>query len=301
MFVVVALGLGAAAVYGASDFFGASAARRLNLVSATAFNYAVAMVVSIIGVLVVGGAWSDRAAWAGVITGVLAVIGLLAFYGVMAIGPMSVLSPVIALIQSAVPVTVAAVTGQALNPIGWFAVGLAVVAILLLSPPPRRGGQRISPRAAVLAILSGLTLGASMVALDTAPANSGVVPALWEITSGLVVLLILLGIRALRPRARWLGMFEPTSVGGNLISARRAWTEAGASGILTGFADCLIVIALHVGNLAVVSILVALYPVVTIILAATVLKERIGRLQYVGIALVIVASLLLTASGSPQS
>jgi drug/metabolite transporter (DMT)-like permease len=295
---IVALGLGAAVVYGAADFFGSTAARRLNLVSATAFNYAIALVVIIAAVFLVGGAWSERAAWSGIITGCLAVIGLLAFYGVMAIGPMSVLSPVIALIQSAVPVTVAALTGQALGPIGWFAVGLAIVAILLLSPPQHRGGERITRRAAILAIVSGLTLGSSMVSLDAAPKDSGLVPAVWEIATGLLILLILLGIRQLRPQAAWLTIFEPTGDGRTTISARRAWIESAASGAMTGVADSFIVLALHIGNLAVVSVLVALYPVSTIILAATVLKERIGKLQYVGIALVIVASLILTASGS---
>jgi drug/metabolite transporter (DMT)-like permease len=300
MLVIVVLGLGAAAVYGASDFFGASAARRLNLVSATALNYAVAMVVILVAIVVVGGAWSGGAAVSGLVGGFLAVLGLLAFYGVLAIGPMSLLSPVIALIQSAVPVTIAAITGQALAPLGWFAIGLAIVAILLLSPPPRRGAERISLRAGLLAVFSGLTLGASLVALDAAPKDSGIIPAVWEIAIGLVVLLLIMGIRAIRPGAGWLTIFRAQADGGHLLSARRAWIEAAVAGVLTGFADCFVIIGLHLGNLAVVSVLVTLYPVATVILAASVLKERIGRLQYVGIALVIVASLILTASGSPQ-
>jgi drug/metabolite transporter (DMT)-like permease len=297
MLVIVALGLGAAAVYGASDFFGASAARRLNLISATTFNYAIAMVVILVGVLVVGGTWSDRAAWTGIIGGFFAVLGLLAFYGVLAIGPMSLLSPIIALIQSAVPVAVSAITGQALTLTAWLAIGLAVVAILLLSPPPKRGRDHISIRGAALAVFSGLTLGLTLVVLDQAPKDSGVVPAAWEIASGLVVLLAVLGFRAIRPRARWLAVFEAGS-GGAGLSARRAWIESAGSGVLTAVADCFVIIGLHLGNLAVVSVLIALYPVVTVILAAAILKERIGRLQYVGIALVIVASLILTASGS---
>jgi hypothetical protein len=109
--IVVVLALGAAAVYGTSDFFGAFAARRINLVTATFVNYAIASVLILLSAVVVGGVWSSGAFWSGVIAGSLSVFGLLAFYGVLAIGPMSLLSPLIALIQSVVPVAIAAVTG----------------------------------------------------------------------------------------------------------------------------------------------------------------------------------------------
>ena len=188
MLIVVVLSLGAAAVYGASDFFGALAARRIHLVTATLVNYAVATVVILPAVLLVGGAWSSAAIWTGVLCGTLAVFGLLAFYGVLAIGPMSLLSPVIALIQSVVPVGVAAATGQRLSPLGWNAIGIGIVAILLLAPAPKRGQDRISRSGALLAVASGLLLGASIIVLDFAPKNSGVVPALWEIVTGTAIL-----------------------------------------------------------------------------------------------------------------
>ncbi len=160
MLIVVVLALGAAAVYGASDFFGAFAARRIHLVTATLFNYAVASVLIVVAVFLVGGVWSNGALWTGVLCGTLAVFGLLAFYGVLAIGPMSLLSPLIALIQSVVPVAIAAVTGQGLSVLGWVAIGIGIVALLLLAPAPKRGQEHISLRGALLAVASGLLLGA---------------------------------------------------------------------------------------------------------------------------------------------
>jgi drug/metabolite transporter (DMT)-like permease len=297
MLIVVALALGAAVVYGGSDFLGAFAARRINLVRATMFNYAVAAVVILIALPILGGAWSSAAAWAGITTGLLAVFGLLAFYGVMAIGPMSLLSPLIALIQSIVPVTFAALTGQGLSPIAWVAVALAVVAIILISPRPQPGREHISPRGAVLAIASGLLLGGSLITLDAAPRDSGVVPAVWEIIVGLVVLIIAwLAIRRSRMRTGALSFLEPSEEAVRTLSGRAAWIATLTSGLLTGVADALIVYALHVGNLAVVSVLLALYPVTTVILAAVVLRERMTKLQLVGIFLVIGASLLLSAT-----
>jgi drug/metabolite transporter (DMT)-like permease len=293
--IVVVLALGAAAVYGASDFFGAFAARRIHLVTATLFNYAVACVIIVPAVLIVGGVSSAGALWSGVVCGTLAVFGLLAFYGVLAIGPMSLLSPLIALIQSIVPVAIAAVTGQGLSVIGWVAIGIGIVALLLLAPAPKRGQDHISLRGGLLAVASGLLLGASLIVLDFAPKNSGVLPALWEILTGTVILAIVwLVLRAVGPRAA-LSFLQPGPDAVRTLSNRRAWIAAAVSGALVAFADTFIVLALHLGNLAVVSVLTALYPVVTVILAAAVLKERMTKLQFLAVGLVIAASLLFSA------
>jgi drug/metabolite transporter (DMT)-like permease len=297
MLLVVALALGSAIVYGASDFFGAVAARRLNLVRATMYNYAVASVVVLAALPLLGGAWSSAAIWSGAVSGVLAVFGLLAFYGVLAVGPISLLSPLIALIQSIVPVTFAAVTGQALTPLAWVAIGIAVVAILLLAPRADAGHDRISARGALLAVASGLLLGGSLITLDAAPHDSGIVPAVIEIVLGFLILAaIWLLVRNSPALAGPLAFLEPGVDAVRTSTARSAWIATAASGLLTGIADTLIVYGLHVGNLAVVSVLLALYPVTTVILAAAVLKERVTKLQLVAIVLVIAASLLLSAA-----
>ena len=297
MLIVVLLALGAAGVYGASDFFGAFAARRIHLVTATLFNYAVALVIIVPAVLVVGGVWSPTAALAGVLCGSLAAFGLLTFYGVLAIGPMSLLSPLIALIQSVVPIAFAVATGQRLNLVGWIAIAIGIVALVLLAPAPRHGGAHISLRGALFSVASGLLLGASLIVLNYAPKDSGVVPAVWEILTGTAILaLAWLVLRILGPRATALAFLQPGAEAVRTLSSRRAWQAGAFSGVLVAIADTFIVLALHRGNLAVVAVLVALYPVVTVILAATVLKERMSRLQYVAVALVIVASLLFSAS-----
>jgi drug/metabolite transporter (DMT)-like permease len=283
--IVVLLGLGGALVYGASDFLGALAARRIHLVSATLFNYAVATVTIFGALLLIRGQWSAGAVEAGTACGVLAVFGLLAFYGVLAIGPMSLLSPLIALIQSVVPVAAAVITGQALTPIAWAAIGIGIVALLLLAPRREPGRAHITRRGAVLAVVSGLLLGSSLVALDFAPHESGVVLAI-----------VWLVIRFIPNLDRTLAFLQPGPDSMASLPARSAWLGAAVSGVLVAVADALIVLDLHVGNLAIVSVLVALYPVLTVILAATVLKERMTKLQFVAVALVIVASLLFSST-----
>jgi drug/metabolite transporter (DMT)-like permease len=55
----------------------------------------------------------------------------------------------------------------------------------------------------------------------------------------------------------------------------------------------LLLIGIRIGDLTVMSVLTAMYPAGTILLAAVVLKERIAPVQWVGLALALVAAALL--------
>jgi drug/metabolite transporter (DMT)-like permease len=58
-------------------------------------------------------------------------------------------------------------------------------------------------------------------------------------------------------------------------------------------ANARLLVGVRIGDLSVMAVLAALYPAGTIILAAIVLKERIALLQYVGLALAIIAGAML--------
>ena len=57
--------------------------------------------------------------------------------------------------------------------------------------------------------------------------------------------------------------------------------------------NILLVVGLHLGELAVMGVLNALYPLGTVILAFFVLKERLSMLQTFGIVLALAASAVL--------
>ena len=329
MIVVVVLSLASSLFYGTSDFLGGLAARRLAVLPATLVTYLLGT--AVIGVALLADGWSATpdALAAGGAAAVLAIIGFITFYAALSIGPMSLLSPGIALVQAVVPVTAALVTGQSLSALGWGAVALAVVATILISLQHPDAAVRVTPRAAVLAAVSGVALGASVVALDASPADSGLLPAFLEMAGGLVVLAaLMLLLRLTRLQPAWLAAAPPlppepppggpdtSSVapspaaaaadasrpGGAAATAaasrsqRGAWLAAVAAGVLLGAANALLMTALHAGNLAVVSVLSSLYPLATVLLAALVLRERVTRLQIAGIALALVAAVLLSLS-----
>ena len=64
-------------------------------------------------------------------------------------------------------------------------------------------------------------------------------------------------------------------------------------GVLDAIANAGLLLGVRLGELSVISVLTALYPAGTIILAAIVLKERIAWLQYVGLVLAIAAAAML--------
>ncbi|MGA1838639.1 EamA family transporter [Herbiconiux sp. 11R-BC] len=309
MLLIVVLSLVSSLFYGTSDFLGAVAARRLSVLPATLVTYALGSVVIALALLPGGWSWSADAGVSGVLAGLFAIVGFITFYAALAIGPMSLLSPVIALIQALVPVTAALVTGQGLSPLGWSAVGLAVVATLLISRQHTDAPGRVTLPGAVLAVVSGVTLGASVVALDSSPQESGLLPAFLEMAVGLVVLSCLIGVlRLARREIPWLSGEAGTATDGPEAAAgtaeataeprapRAAWAAAAGAGLLLGAANALLMLALHAGNLAVVSVLSSLYPLATVILAAVVLRERVARIQVAGIALALVAAVLLSLS-----
>ena len=75
------------------------------------------------------------------------------------------------------------------------------------------------------------------------------------------------------------------------------WFLSAGAGILLGAGNAALLLALHGGSLAVVSVLASLYPLGTILLASLVLRERIVPRQATGIGLAVVATVMLSLGG----
>ena len=280
MLVGAVLAFASALVYGVSDYSAAVSTRRLGLVAATTATYVVATVAAGAGLLVVGGAWSWPAAGWSAAAAVATIGGLLAFYAAMAIGPMTLVSPLIALLEAAVPVVVGAVLGERFAWLGWVAVGLALVAGILMSISPDADRGRLGPRTLGLSLVAGAGLGASVVLLDRVPEGAGLVPAFVDVAGGLVVLAVLVV-------ATW------RTTGPALAGMRgRGLAVPLTAGVCLAGANVLLVLALQRGDLAVVGVLVSLYALSTIALARLLDHERPSAAQLAGIGAALVASAL---------
>jgi drug/metabolite transporter (DMT)-like permease len=286
--LTVLAGLSGALIFGAADFLGGIAAKRISPVRVTAISGATGFVVLLLALTVVGGAWSSSAVWLGVVTGVIgaAAVGLL--YACLAIGPMSILSPLTAVVSAIVPATWALVQGARLSPIGYAAIGVALVAVVLVGFVPERGAVRPSAKGLIMATASGTLIGVFLILMDVTPDDSGLVPLVVNRAVNGTTMFLVVGLLALaysrRPRT-------------TAVEAARGWRPGLGLAVIVGVTDAvantLILIGLRIGELSVMSVLTAMYPAGTILLAATVLRERIAPVQWVGLVLALAAAGML--------
>jgi drug/metabolite transporter (DMT)-like permease len=280
--------------YGISDFLGAFAATRLRVVPTTTISYAAAVAVLVVAVAVTGGMWSPAVVAWGAIAGVCAVVGFVTFYAAMSRGPMSLVSPLIAVLSAAVPIAAAILLGETLPALAWVGVVIALASAMLIAAQPRRAAGRLALPTGILSVVSGASLGSSLIALDRAPADSGLIAALLEMAVGLVLLLVVLGVTAVAPALkRAVDGLGVEAAAEETFTGRRASIAGLCAGALLGVAGALVLVALQAGSLAVVSVLVALYPLATLVLARIVLKERLWGVQWVGVGLALLASVVL--------
>jgi len=193
---------------------------------------------------------------------------------------MSILSPLTAVVSAIVPLTAGLIRGESLSPIGYVAIGIALVAVVLVGFVKERNAVRPSLRGILMAVASGALIGAFLIIIDLTPDDSGLVPLVANRATSATIMFAVAGLLILSRRAGTTGW-------------RSGFAFAVACGVVDAVANVGLLLGLRLGELSVMSVLTALYPAGTIILAAIVLKERIAVVQYVGLALAITAAAML--------
>lgn len=283
--LTVLVGITSALIFGAADFLGGLAARRMSAILATALAAATGLVVLAIALPIVGGEWSWPAVLLGAASGIAGAVAIGLLYACLAIGPMSILSPLTAVVSAIVPLTFGLIGGERLGVLGYVALGLALVAIVLVGFVPEKNAVRPSLKGVLMAIGSGIAIGVFLILIDATPDASGIVPLVVNRATNSTIMFTLVGVLAFIAWRRGTGPAHG--------AWRSALTLAIACGVLDAVANAGLLLGVRLGELSVMAVLVALYPAGTIILAAIVLKERIAVLQYVGLALAIVAGAML--------
>ncbi|HEV7742340.1 MAG TPA: DMT family transporter [Pseudolysinimonas sp.] len=282
--LVVIVGLVSAVIFGTADFFGGLASKRVSPVRVVAISATIGLAVLSIATLLVGGRFSWEAVLWGGLSGVVGSVAILTLYAALAIGPMSILSPLTAVISAVVPVTWGLLQGERLSLLGYVALGIALVAVVLVGFVPEKGAVRPSLRGVGYAVVSGVLIGVLLILLNQAPSDSGLLPLVFNRASYLVILWGIVLVLLLRGRVRGDGPAP---------SIRPVLPLIIGAGISDSLANTLIIVGLRLGDLSVIAVLTALYPAGTIALAAIVLRERIAPVQWAGLALALVAAALL--------
>ncbi len=287
------LGLLGALVYGSADFLGGLAARRISAARAAALSALSGLVVLLVLLVFFGADWSPSAVLWGALSGVAGAVALSLLYASLAIGPMSILSPLTAVVSAIVPLTWGVLHGERFAPLGWVGLGLALVAVVLVGFIPERGAVRPRPRGLVMGIAAGVFIGFFLILLDQTPDDSGLAPLVLNRAVNATIMFATVGVVWLATRHR-----RPADAGGAPRGGgwRPGLPFAVAGGVVDVCANILLLVGLRIGNLSVMSVLTALYPAGTIILAAIVLKERIAPVQWAGLILALAATGMLAAA-----
>jgi drug/metabolite transporter (DMT)-like permease len=282
--MAVLLALVSAVAYGLSDFVGGLVSRRASAWSVAVVGQISATVCT--GAIALGVPGSPDAsdfAWA-LLAGVGSGAGTGFLYRGFATGRMGVVAPVSAVGAAVVPVLAGVVAGERPSLLVWAGILAALPGIWLVAAEPRDDLARLEPGPAgpsladglTDGVLAGLGFGVLFAALGQVPDTAG----LWPLTLAQAVSIPTVVLLATVLGAAWVPRGRPVR-----------W--AVLAGPLGATATGAFLLASQRGFLSVAGVLTSLYPATTVLLAATLLRERVHRAQGVGLGLCAVAVALV--------
>ncbi|PRC45520.1 EamA family transporter, partial [Mycobacterium sp. ITM-2017-0098] len=231
--------------------------------------------------------------WWGLLSGVAQAFGVWWFYAALGSGPISVVSPLTAVLVAGIPVLAGLALGERPSALAGIGVVLALVAVVLVSRESTEGGEskareadshdagqhRFTARVAWLTIGSGVAFGMNFVLLHQVPVEA----KLWPLVFGRLAATAIVLVAALITANL---VFE----GG--VSLRLALV----AGVLDTVANVATLVALQSSLLSLAGVLIALYPAATVVLAIVVLRERVTRWQAIGMVLTLGSVAMIAAN-----
>lgn len=284
--LTVFLGFAASVVYGFADFFGGLATRKINAMIVTLISGLSGFFFLLLLSPWMGLSLDSSSMFWGTMAGLFACVAVTALYASLAIGPIAILSPLGAIVSALVPMGFGLFfRGETFTTVGILALIGIVVAVGLVGFVPGADVRLPSVKGLTLGLVAGISIGGILVCVNQAPADSGLTPIVFLRGSSAVIMALIIGASMLAKR----NVASPSAV-------RNDWWLAILAGVLDASANTLFLNAMRAGELTVVAVLTALYPLGTIILARIVLKEKIAKIQLAGVLLALSCSALL-ASG----
>ena len=269
------LALGASLAWGIADFFGPLASRSLGVLRVLFWAQiggvlAIAVVVAVRGQGPAG--WAVLFAIAASLGGML---GIFAYYRGMTEGAMSVVAP-IAGVSAIIPVIFGIATGDNPSVPQIAGIACALVGVGLASIEHHEGSRRIAAGVG-LALIAALGFGFYFPWMHAA----GKVDFWWASVVFRTTALLLVTMVVVARRT-------PLKLGPRGIAV------AAAVGIGDTIGNALFAASSGEGLVSLTSVLASLYPVVTVLLAATVLNEQVAPLQKAGIVLTLTGVVLIS-------
>jgi drug/metabolite transporter (DMT)-like permease len=281
------LALATSLLWGLADFGGGLLTRRTPALTVVVASQTVAVVV--LGVIVVAtGGFSETGPrlWYAVAAGAVGPVAMLCFYKALALGPMGVVSP-LASLGVAVPVGVGLLLGERPGLVQFAGIAVAVAGIVLAGGPELRGAP-VQRQAVLMTLVAAFGFGAVLALIAEASTTlTGLFLALFvqRVTN------VTVGGAALYVSVRRGGRALPEDGGARAVLC--SLPALAFVGLADVAANGTYSVAAQLGPITVAAVLANLYPVVTVLAALVVLKERLRSVQAAGAGLALVGTALL--------
>ncbi len=277
--VVVGLSLVAALAYGLADFVGGAASKRASPWAVALVAQAAGATAILLLALVVGGDPTGADLGWAVAAGLCNGIGTAFLYRGLSGGRMGVVAPVSGVGAAALPVLVGLALGERPPLLVWVGIAAALPGIYLVAREPAGAPTTASGGSGLVdGVLAGVGFGALFACLAQIPEEAGFLPlALNQVIAGAAVVAVALALR------------QPW------VPRERGAALGAVSGVLAAVATGAFLLATQTGYLTVAAVITSLYPAATVVLAATVLHERVHRSQVAGLVLCLTAVALVAA------
>ncbi|MBV6397178.1 MAG: hypothetical protein HFACDABA_02783 [Anaerolineales bacterium] len=276
----VLFGLISAIGWGAGDFTGGLAARRIGAPRAVFHSEWIGILMLLLIATLAGEPFPAlRVLLVALCAGMIGSAGLLLLYSSMTRGMMSIATPVSALLAAALPVFVGMIRDGFPGWLTFFGFGFALFAVWMIS----QGEDGVTDLLAhisdlKLPLLAGLCFGLYFVVIHEATRDGATFwPMVFSRTGGLILVSVYLFLT----RA-------------SLRVTPSAWPYILVNGVFDVAGNMFFILAAQAGRLDVASVLSSLYPGGTVLLALIFLKERLARAQWLGIAAALIAIVLMT-------
>ena len=277
----------ASAMWGSSDYVGGLLSRRISSLAVVFLGMCVALVaVGALAVVVRPPLGADLLD--GAVAGVAGGAALVCFYRAMATGPMSVVAPLSAT-GTAIPVVWDLANGTSANALQGAGMLLAFTGVILAGGPELRKSPDTARSTLLLTLAAAVGFGLYFVFVAQGSQTSVLGTLLGQRTAG-VLLLAVPALRGWRTQSSELNglraRLSPTLMVLLVLGGLADVSANGIYGVST---------RLPGADLAVVTVLASLYPVMTTLLARFLLKERLRAVQNVGVVAALAGVLLLNA------
>ena len=278
--IVVGLGMVASLGWGIGDFGGGLASRFAPVLGVLFTSQAASLIVGVPLLLLASEpAMRPLDFVLAAVGGLFGATGLALLYRGLSVARMGVVAPIAAVITAALPVAFGFATEGIPSPVSIVGILCAAASVVLVSRSADANDER--PSGVRYGVVTGLLFGMFPIVSNGISDDVLVGPVLTVRIASILSVATFILVRR-----------QPWRV------PRRLWPAMLLIGVVDMAATAAYLSAIAVGPLAIAAIMTSLYPVVTVVLAALVLRERMSRIHVVGILAAGLAVALIAGAGT---